>query len=64
MAALEECHDRGFLWKSIGMCNDAKEQLSKCLREERAKRVDANRTNTTDKKDRVRQLWREVDENS
>ena len=64
MAALEECHARGFLWKSMGMCNDAKTELSKCLRAQRAKHQDANRANTTNKKDKIRQMWREIDENS
>lgn len=64
MVALEECHDRGFLWKSMGMCNGAKEALSACLRAERRKRQDDNRSKTQQKTDAVRQKWKEVDENS
>lgn len=64
MVALEECHDRGFLWKSMGMCNGAKEALSACLRAERRKRQDDNRSKTKVKMDAVRKKWQEIDENS
>lgn len=64
MNALEECHDRGFLWKSIGMCNGAKEALSACLRAERRKRQDNNRDKAEDKKAKIRAAWKEIDENS
>lgn len=64
MVALEECHDRGFLWKSMGMCNGAKEALSACLRAERRKRQDNNRSKTQVKTDAVRRKWKEIDENS
>lgn len=64
MVALEECHERGFLWKSMGMCNGAKESLSACLRAERRKRQDSNRSNSQEKKDAIRRKWKEIDENS
>ena len=64
MVALEECHARGFMWKAVGMCNGAKEQLNKCLRAERAKTQEANRNTTQDKKARIRQIWKDIDENS
>lgn len=64
MIALEECHDRGFLWKSMGMCNGAKEALSTCLRAERRKRQDNNRSKTQEKQDAIRRKWKEIDENS
>ena len=35
MDILDECHARGFLWKSLGMCNDAKTAVNKCLRAQR-----------------------------
>ncbi|KAJ2898812.1 hypothetical protein MKZ38_003632 [Zalerion maritima] len=63
MIALEECHAQGFLWKSMGMCNEAKDAVSKCLKEERAKRQTNNRTDTDSKKTRLREIWREIDEN-
>lgn len=64
MNALEECHARGFMWKSLGMCNNTKKQLSQCLRAERSRHQDANRSRTTDKNGKVRQMWKEIDENS
>ena len=64
MNALEECHAKGFMWKAMGMCNDAKQNLVDCLRAERLKSQSSNRNNVQDKKARVRQLWKEIDENS
>ncbi|OHE96984.1 hypothetical protein CORC01_07769, partial [Colletotrichum orchidophilum] len=43
MAALEECHAKGFMFKSLGGCNDAKDKVSECLRGARARRTEANR---------------------
>lgn len=48
----------------MGMCNGAKEALSACLRAERRKRQDNNRSKSQDKKDIIRQKWKEIDENS
>jgi len=64
MNALEECHAQGFMWKAMGMCNNAKKNLVQCLKAERWKSQSANRNGVADKKDRVRQLWKEIDENS
>ncbi|KAL2165172.1 hypothetical protein VTH06DRAFT_468 [Thermothelomyces fergusii] len=64
MAALEECHAKGFLWKAVGMCNDAKQQLTECLRAERLKNQSLNRNSVQDKRSRIRQKWKEIDENS
>jgi COX assembly protein 2 len=64
MTALEECHARGFMWKAIGMCSDIKKDLIKCLKEERVKQQTLNRTEVQDKKARIRQKWKEIDENS
>ena len=64
MIAFEECHSKGFIWKSMGMCNEAKRALSQCLREERVKRVNSNRGNTEDKNAKIRAAWKEIDENS
>ncbi|KAK1687625.1 hypothetical protein BDP55DRAFT_658959 [Colletotrichum godetiae] len=43
MVALEECHAKGFMFKSLGGCNDAKDKVSECLRGARARRTEANR---------------------
>ncbi|TRX90141.1 hypothetical protein FHL15_008869 [Xylaria flabelliformis] len=64
MTALEECHARGFLWKSMGMCNDAKHQVNMCLRAERLKRTATNREAAKIKRDKVKKVWAEIDENS
>lgn len=62
--ALEECHAKGFMWKAAGMCNDAKQQLSLCLKAERAKMQDSNRNGVENKQARIRQKWKEIDESS
>lgn len=64
MTALEECHARGFLWKAVGMCNDAKTEVNKCLRAERVKMQAANRHAAWDKRDKIRAMWDEMDKNS
>ncbi|KAI0396226.1 hypothetical protein F5Y17DRAFT_456166 [Xylariaceae sp. FL0594] len=64
MNALEECHARGFLWMSMGMCNDAKRQVTLCLRAERLKRTAHNREVARAKREKTKQAWAEIDENS
>ena len=64
MNAFEECHAKGFLWKSMGMCNDLKKELSQCLRAERVKHQTDNRSSAHEKRDRIRQAWKDIDENS
>jgi COX assembly protein 2 len=64
IAALEECHARGLLWKSMGMCGGAKDQLSKCLKGERTKQLAVNQSSSGEKKQKIKQLWEEVDRNS
>ncbi len=64
MIAFEECHAKGFLWKSMGMCNKAKQELGQCLREERLKHQRSNQTAAQEKKQRIKQMWKEIDENS
>ena len=63
MIAFEECHAQGFIWKSLGMCNDAKRALSNCLRAERLKRQDINRSDSQNKNAHIRAVWKEMDEN-
>ncbi|KAI1809611.1 UPF0287-domain-containing protein [Poronia punctata] len=64
MTALEECHERGFLWKSMGMCNDTKHKVTLCLRAERLKRSAANREAAKIKRERVKAMWADVEANS
>jgi COX assembly mitochondrial protein 2 len=64
MTALEECHARGFLWKSLGMCSDTKQQVNMCLRAERLKRTAANREAAKVKRDKIKKVWADIDENT
>ena len=64
MSALEECHNRGFLFKCFGGCNDAKTAVNRCLRAERLKRTKKNRDLAREKRRVLEERWREVDENS
>ncbi|GAM85821.1 hypothetical protein ANO11243_038290 [Dothideomycetidae sp. 11243] len=64
MTALEECHARGFIWKSMGMCTEAKHAVNMCLRAERLERTRANRENAKEKRRKMEAAWREIDENS
>ncbi|KAK2626744.1 hypothetical protein QTJ16_003919 [Diplocarpon rosae] len=64
MTALDECHARGFLWASMGMCNDAKTKVNKCLRAQRLERTKANREKTKAKNQEIRAKWAEIDANS
>ncbi|CAI4216442.1 unnamed protein product [Parascedosporium putredinis] len=58
--ALEECHARGFLWKSIGMCNDAKTNLNACLWVQRQKRAANNREAARARRDKIKQKEQEL----
>lgn len=64
MTALDECHARGFLWKTMGMCSSLKTEVNKCLRAERLERTAKNREVAREKDRRIREVWREIDENS
>ena len=64
MMALDECHARGFLWKSLGMCNSAKTQVNKCLRAQRLERTKLNREKAKAKNEEIRAKWAEIDANS
>ena len=64
MAALDECHAKGFLHKMIGSCNKAKREVDKCLRVERLERTAKNREKAREKKERIQAAWKEIDEES
>lgn len=64
VTALEECHARGFLYRAIGSCNDAKTAVNKCLRAERLERTRVNREQARVKRKEMEERWKEVDENS
>jgi len=60
MNALEECHARGFLYKSLGNCNDAKQKVTDCLKVARAKRLDDNRARARAKREEREQKTRDL----
>lgn len=64
MNALDECHAKGFLWKSFGMCNNAKHDVTMCLRAERLKRTATNREVAKQKREKIKKAWSEIDENT
>ena len=64
MAILDECHARGFMWKVMGMCNEAKTNVNKCLRAQRLERTSANREAAKIKRQAIEAKWTEIDENS
>lgn len=64
MVALEECHARGFLWKSIGMCNEVKREVNQCLRAQRMEHIAQNREKARARQERVNRAWQEVDAES
>jgi len=64
MAILDECHARGFLYKVIGGCNKAKQDVNKCLRAERLERTKGNRERAKLERQKVVEKWREIDANS
>jgi COX assembly protein 2 len=64
MNLLDECHARGFMWKAVGMCNDAKTQVNKCLRAQRLERTKANREAAKVKDQQIKDKWAEIDANS
>jgi len=64
MTALEECHARGLLWKSMGMCSNLKRDVNKCLRAERVDRTIKNREEAKEKRQKMKAVWAEIDANS
>lgn len=62
VAALEECHARGFLWKVAGNCTDAKYKVNMCLRGLRLERTKQNREAAREKREHIKKVWAELDE--
>lgn len=57
---LEECHAKSLMYKAVGGCNDVKEQVNKCLREERDKLQAENRAAARAKRDRIKKEQKEL----
>lgn len=64
MTALEECHARGFLWKSMGMCTSVKHEVNMCLRAERLERTRINREHAKERRVKIESKWADIDANS
>ena len=60
--ALEECHQQGFIHRAFGSCNNQKEELTKCLHEERVLRERQNMLKSIEKRKQVAKRWKEMDE--
>ncbi|KAF1912271.1 hypothetical protein BDU57DRAFT_482516 [Ampelomyces quisqualis] len=63
VAALDECHARGFLWKATGNCTEAKHQVNMCLRALRIERTRKNREVAKQKRKEIEKAWAELDAN-
>jgi COX assembly protein 2 len=63
VAALDECHARGFLWKVTGNCTDAKYKVNMCLRAQRLERTRVNREVAKEKREKIEKVWAELDAN-
>ena len=64
MRLLDECHARGFMYCVFGNCNQAKQDVNKCLRAARLERTAANREKAREKREETLRLWKEIDDNS
>jgi COX assembly mitochondrial protein 2 len=62
MNALEECHNRHFLFKVFGGCNQLKSDVNKCLSSERGKKSVRNRETALEKRARIEGVWKKMDE--
>ncbi|KAF2622757.1 UPF0287-domain-containing protein [Macroventuria anomochaeta] len=62
VAALDECHARGFLWKVTGNCTDAKYRVNMCLRGLRLEKTRQNREAAKEKRTHIKKVWAELDE--
>lgn len=61
VAALDECHARGFLWKVTGNCTDAKYKVNMCLRGLRLEKTRQNREAAKEKREHIKKVWAELD---
>jgi len=53
-----------FLYKAIGGCNKAKQEVNKCLRAERLERTARNRELAKKEREKIKEKWGEIDANS
>jgi len=57
---LESCHARGFLWKVLGNCNDAKRRVNECMIAVRAERQRQNRIQARESRDKFQQSLKDL----
>lgn len=62
MNALEECHNRNFLFKAFGGCNQLKSDVNKCLSSERGGKSVRNRETGLQRRARIEAVWQKMDE--
>ena len=62
MKALEECHNRNFLFKVFGGCNQLKTDVNKCLSRERGKKSVRNRETGLERRARIEAVWQKMDD--
>ncbi|GAA6059833.1 hypothetical protein JCM10212_003745 [Sporobolomyces blumeae] len=59
--AMKECHERNPYLKFLGLCNDEKIALNKCLRAERLDRARDNGEQAKERRREVQRRWKEID---
>ncbi|KAF1995875.1 UPF0287-domain-containing protein [Amniculicola lignicola CBS 123094] len=62
IAALDECHAKGFLWKVTGNCTLAKHDVNMCLRGLRLERTRLNREEARKKREKIEKIWAEIED--
>ncbi|KAI5454531.1 hypothetical protein NCC49_003429 [Naganishia albida] len=60
--ALVECHERGLMTKLLGGCNDQKQALTMCLRQERIERTTRNREKSKLMNEKKQKAWESLEE--
>ncbi|KAL1926956.1 hypothetical protein VTP01DRAFT_5286 [Rhizomucor pusillus] len=60
--ALEECHRASFFNKFSGACNEAKQRLDQCLKEEYLIQRAENKAKAAAKRAKLEKIWKEMEE--
>ncbi|ODV58816.1 Cmc2p ASCRUDRAFT_27578, partial [Ascoidea rubescens DSM 1968] len=60
--ALNECHNSSFFVKMLGLCNDPKEALNKCLHKTRVDQSVEKLNERKLKHKKVEERWRQMEE--
>ncbi|KAI8149377.1 hypothetical protein BJV82DRAFT_549302 [Fennellomyces sp. T-0311] len=62
IAALDECHRAGFMNRFSGACNDTKNKLDQCLKEEFLAVRAENKGRARAKRAKLEKIWKEMEE--